>query len=486
MRVWEWVDMLRRLAIFTCQYNFAKCMRTAVCGLVVMLPLLLACAVRRRRAGRWADAGFYSWLLLFPAALTGMSRLFYQHFSYRLTEAINRLGATWVSGVYIAVMLALAGWWLCRRRILNRQVRALPCWRRPQDGRFGDRTGWLSCFRQVTAGNCLGLARWYLNRVRVYISEEEGSPFCGGVLRPYIVMPEAYLEPQRGVSPSQEGGKACQEDRKTAIRRRLRRRASVGGVASERRLTRQGEVLLCHELLHLKYGHILWLNLFVLLRIYWWANPLIYLCEKLLQQDMELACDEGSLYYTAAGEREYGRLLLTVAAGQASAKPVGAASFLRDRDYRSLRSRIERLRREGGQYSRRHRFLSWGCTLALTAGLLAVTMTSYPRYTRMPELVLYDEELQMICNNSPQLREAVQVVDGYLRIDARQMDVCLAELGVAGNYVYLGYDTIMKVPGAGGGGNVGMIAVGDYEDIFYLRAETWENDFLEFFLKYLL
>lgn len=31
-----------------------------------------------------------------------------------------------------------------------------------------------------------------------------------------------------------------------------------------------------------------------------------------------------------------------------------------------------------------------------------------------------------------------------------------------------------------------MIALEDYEDIFYLRAETWENDFMEFCLKYLL
>lgn len=31
-----------------------------------------------------------------------------------------------------------------------------------------------------------------------------------------------------------------------------------------------------------------------------------------------------------------------------------------------------------------------------------------------------------------------------------------------------------------------MIQPGNYEDIFYLRAETWENDLLEFCLKYLL
>ena len=106
--------------------------------------------------------------------------------------------------------------------------------------------------------------------------------------------------------------------------------------------------------------------------------------------------------------------------------------------------------------------------------------------SRLPDLTLYDENLCMVCNNSPQLRAAVQVVDGYLRIDGERMEECLKDLELQGEYVYLSYDIIMKVPGAGGGGNVGMIALEDYEDIFYLRAETWENDFMEFCLKYLL
>ncbi|MDE6517283.1 MAG: hypothetical protein K2L18_05490, partial [Acetatifactor sp.] len=253
-------------------------------------------------------------------------------------------------------------------------------------------------------------------------------------------------------------------------------------------LTEQGKVLLCHELLHLKSGHILWINLFALLRIYWWFNPLVYLCERLLQQDMEKACDEGCLYYTDASEREYGRMLLTMAAMQEPMRPVGVATFLKDRDYHVLKSRIGNLRGKCGRerYQSIHRAFGWGCAAMLALSVLAVGATSYPRYTRVKELFLYDEDLHLICMDSPELRAAVQVVDGYLRIDAERMDTCLAQLDIAGEYVYLSYDTIMKVPGAGGCGNVGMIALEDYDDIFYLRAETWENDLMEFCLKYLL
>lgn len=465
MRTWVVMDALRRFGIFICQYGFIKCIKTVICGLAVMLPLLLLHECRRRRGSGWPELSFYSWLLLLPMALTGMSRLFFQRHTFRLTNVISELGASWVSGAYFAVMLTLAGWWLLGKHMLCRQVRRMYCWRSPQE-KYGEaEENWSCCVQRVTGGDCRRLTKWYLNRIRVYISEEHASPFCGGVLCPYIVMPDIFLE-----LPGAEGGFPGEG-------------TSCHG---RRGLTRQGRVLLCHELLHLRSGHILWLNLFAMLRIYWWINPLIYLCENLLQQDMERACDEGCLYYTGVSEREYGRLLLTVAAGQTQASPVGAASFLKNRDYASLKLRIGSLRGERERYRAVHRALSRGCAVMLAAGVLAVGITSYPRYTQMHDMCLFDENLNLVCRDSPQLRAAVQVVDGYLQIDPGQMDACLEELGIEGDYVYLCYDTIMKVPGVGGGGNTGRIALADYEDIFYLRAQVWENDFMEFCLKYLL
>jgi len=447
-------------------------MRTAVCGLLVMLPLLAWQSCRQRKSGRTADLGFYSWFLLFPAALTGMSKLFYQRWSVKLQNGISMLGHTWISGAYFAVMLALAGWWLVRKGIFSRNIRKLYCWYSLREIPHKGTEGWRDCVRRVTGQDHWKTARWYLERVRVYISNDGISPFCGGIFRPYIVMPALYLEPEgneQADCAEQNGreGQFCYRDW---------------------RLTERGKVLLCHELLHLKSGHILWINLFALLRIYWWFNPLVYLCERLLWQDMEKACDEGCLYYTDVSEREYGRMLLAMAAGQETMRPAGAATFLKDRDYRSLKSRIGNLKGKCGRerYPGIHKRLGRGCAVVLALGVLAVGATSYPRYTRLPELILYDENLRMVCSDAPQLRAAVQVVEGYLRIDGERMDYFLKDLGIEGEYVYLSYDTIMKVPGVGGGGNVGMIALADYEDIFYLRAETWENDFMEFCLKYLL
>lgn len=474
------MDALMRFGEFACQYGFCKCMKTAVCGMVIM-PVLLLWQGFRRKDGRCSDIGFYSWLFLLPAALMSRNKLFFQRWMIWLTAVINGTGATWVSGAYFTVMLILTGGWIGRKLLLNRRVRRLPRWQSPErdvlrsglsrhapkKGIPGVEEDMQSCIRQVTAGDRWKLAEWYLGRTRVYITDDSGSPFCGGIFRPYIVMPIQELEPEEEV---------------------MDREKKDPTAFSHWQLTGQGRILFCHELLHLKCGHVLWLNLFALLRLYWWANPLVYLCEKMLQQDMEQACDEGCLYYTGVGEKAYGKLLLSVAAGQMQGRLAGTASFLRNRDYDFLKKRICSLRGKGEQthYRKLHRRIGGICAAALTVIILAVGMTSYPRYTRLPDLLLYGEDLQLLCNDTPELRAAVQVVDGYLQIDEERMDACLAPLEISGSHVYLSYDTIMKVPGAGGCGNTGMIALDDYSDIFYLSADTWENRLMEFCLKYLI
>lgn len=92
MRIHEWLDLFWRFGTFCCQYGFSKCMRTATCGLLVMLPLLAWHCCRRGKNGRSGDLGFYSWLLLFPAALTGMSRLFYQRWSIETAKRLQCSG----------------------------------------------------------------------------------------------------------------------------------------------------------------------------------------------------------------------------------------------------------------------------------------------------------------------------------------------------------------------------------------------------------
>ena len=170
MRLWELLELLGKFVVFVCKYGFSKCMRTAVCGLAVMLLLLTWHCWRKRRTGRSADLGFYSWLLLFPAAFTGMSRIFFQRWSIGLQSRIHILGDTWVSGGYFVILLALLGWWLAGKHVLSKRVCKLYCWYAPKMSSHRGTEDWQHCIRRVTDGDRRGLARWYLKRARVYIS----------------------------------------------------------------------------------------------------------------------------------------------------------------------------------------------------------------------------------------------------------------------------------------------------------------------------
>ena len=187
MRVWELLELLGKFVVFVCKYGFSKCMRPAVCGLAVMLLLLTWHCWRKRRAGRSADLGFYSWLLLFPAAFTGMSRIFFQRWSIGLQGGIHILGDTWVSGGYFVILLALLGWWLAGKHVLSKRVCKLYCWYAPKMSSHRGTQDWQHCIRRVTDGDRRGLARWYLKRARVYFRPGDQS-----LLRRYL--PALYCD----------------------------------------------------------------------------------------------------------------------------------------------------------------------------------------------------------------------------------------------------------------------------------------------------
>lgn len=69
---------------------------------------------------------------------------------------------------------------------------------------------------------------------------------------------------------------------------------------------------LLHELIHLRRRDI-WLKALCLwVRCLYWFNPLTHLMARLLERDMELACDEGVLACLPEGEYgAYGRTILT-------------------------------------------------------------------------------------------------------------------------------------------------------------------------------
>lgn len=431
----DWVRLFGGAVDFASVYWLQKCIRTMVCGMA-LLPVILL--VRYINRGRNSHVNFYSTLLLLPMAFMGMSKLYFLTDWVYITAYINKFVRPIYGKVYFGIVFLLLGRFLVKEMRLKRSVGRLSL--------QGENRAWNRAVNTVTNGNPAGLIGRYLSRVRVYVTQEEISPYSAGFVHPFVVIP-------------------C----------RLKMEWKE----------EQLYTVFCHELIHIRAGHILWMRLFDLLCIYWWINPLVYLCRRMLREDMELVCDGTCIYEMGIGRTLYGGLLLHMVELLQGARREGTLSFFRQNDYRELKGRILCLNRtctrKHFRQNRRCISLVFGVGLALGCGVILAT--SYPRYTRMEEISLYAEDLRLLSYDSPELRDAVIVVDGKLKIDGEKFREVLAEQQVEDEYVYVAFDTIMKVPGCGGCGNAGMISTQDVNDIFYLNSYTLENRVMEFILK---
>lgn len=425
---------------FAAGYGMIKCLNTMLAGTVGMC-LLLGIRHFRKNDGRALDL----LLLILPVAFSAKNRLFYQGWMLWVSSEMYRYVLPIYGKLYFAVCVVLLFRMLLRQKRAGRYVRELPCWEEAGERR--------AVIEAITGRDLMPFGRRYLQRVKIYVTEREVSPFSGGILHPYVVMPRSML---REWTVQQRG------------------------------------LVLSHEFLHIRQGHILWLTMFELLKIYWWINPLVYLYVRKLRSDMEMSCDERCVVYAGTTPARYGSVMLRalemLQGGSCRKGAEGVTSFVRRDDYGDMRRRLEGLAKLKPDKESRKGYRSRAVRFGLCFLLLCVLQgaSSYPLYTRMKELVLYDEELNLLDYDSEELRNAACVRDGRLYLDGERFAELIAGRGIEGDYVYLSFDTIMKVPGCGGGGNVGMISLTDYDDIFYLAKECPENHIMVFLLKYFI
>lgn len=159
------------------------------------------------------------------------------------------------------------------------------------------------------------------------ISDASGVPMSFGILRPAIYVPASF---------------------------------QGNGIMDEK----EKDMILHHEATHLRRRDPLWkLISFVALAIHWW-NPLVWICLKLFDRDMEMACDEGVLEQIGQERRgDYAKALLHFAEKRSGLSM--AAAFGES----NAESRIK----ETLSYKKRPVWLSimLSCLVLLLAGCLA-------------------------------------------------------------------------------------------------------------------
>ena len=458
------INMLK----FTSSYITIKALLSVMFATAIMGMIVLVRLINNRRI---KAVDYYSTLLVIPMLFTGMSRLFYMIFNfykapdYEMSRLLAKVYSfvfwaadTWFGWIYAGVMFILFVRYTVRHIIHKRHVKSF------ERAGAGYTLMILRAVDEVSGGK---ISKHRLEKVRVYVAKENISPYSGGVLRPYVVMPERSI-------------------------------AEVND--------REYFIMLCHELMHIRKWHILWLIMYDLACIWWWLDPFIYLFREIYRDDMEMVCDENCISSMGFDAKEYARTIFNMLVSmQRQNHTIQGINFISDRN--SQRRRVEAI----AGYSRNKAGLSRALATVMIGVFvilsMAVCILSYPRYTDMTEIALYDisevhrdvsdrDDKGLLNRKEPEMnvktleydteriRRAVEVQNDSIKIRDRELfNRILDEHGIDNDYVYVSFGGYMKIPGIGGGGNTGMVNTKDYDDIFYLADDSVSNDIMEFLLK---
>lgn len=437
---------------FMSGYCLIKIIKTTVIASPFMLFVLFACMANR---GRYAYANIGLLALVPVLCFTAYSRLFLSgrllYLSYWLIGAVKP-----VHGVcYIGIMGLLA------MVQVFRYIRWRKCKRGfdlCEDGKVFD------LFHALIADPAIGRSRRTkrrLDRCSVYVTSQISSPVSGGLFRPYIILPRNVVETWK---------------------------------ESDLR------IVLNHELLHISSGHIWLLFFYNIMKLYWWINPLVYLCDRQLRINMEYTCDVGSTIINEADACMYGQLMLKMVRSVRGGKRpyVFRANMVQfaNQEYRELKNRIIRIGKNAElsdasdaarkeRYCRRHRCAVAGILCAVVVMFALVCATSYPRYWVDEEICLLDADLEIVAADIRTEGFDVSTEGGCLKLDSQCLAALAERYDLEGEYIFFSYDTVMKAPGAGGLGQVAAVSLKD-GSICYLARNNAADRIQRFLFRFLI
>lgn len=437
---------------FVIIYSWVKCAKTMLVASVLMILVLGVCGAR---TDRHAPVNTICLLLVPLMCLTGGSKLF---FTGEIVYIHNFLFDVpyLLCVVYFGIALILLALYLGKEYLLRYRVRKLPVWRGKENYR--------DFLREVMGEKNLSIiGKWYLSRIKVYVTEQNTSPFSGGLIHPYIVLPWEIAE------------EWSEEERK---------------------------VVFSHELFHILSGHIWMLTIYQLLKIYWWVNPLIYLCDKELKRNQEYLCDTKSVLENEVDSHHYGMILLKIAhlqnTGDKTLELNENVATFSGNHFQDLKRRIMKLgknkllkRVRENHISETHmrrmeKWYRWMGAVVVFAVCILIRMTSYPHFTKIQEVTLYDQNYQLLVWDLRELDLDLQVQGAEISYNPDKMKEILEEYQVDVDYILLAYGSIMKEPGIGGNGQVALIYTDELDEVYYLSKDCWQNKLSAFVLKYLI
>lgn len=425
-----------KFGMFLLLYSLMKVVRVMTAATVWMAAALLVCQTGGFRTWRW-NLGM---LILVPAAcFTGYSEIFFTGGCFRFTNWMQATVTEEMAVFYFAIACLLAARALYLHVRLRRRISDM---QRLSPAEYSD-----AVRESLRLPGKSG-------PINVYLTKESCSPFAGGILRPYIVVPQMLKN-----SLSQE----------------------------------EFAAVLYHEALHIRQGHILLLTVYAWLKICWWVHPLIYILDAKLRENLEYSSDEGSVLLGSLSVYEYAGLILkTVRFRQQKVLVQTGITTFSEQCFAALKKRLERLgqvKKDSSalrSYQKKKQVFAAVTAAAFLIGMAVILATSLPRYTRLEKISAYDEKLHPLTFDLEQEGFQAQIIDGKIQISPQELSRFSETYDLHGEYVIFSYDTIMKVPGIGGLGQAAMVRTTDASDVFLLGRMEWMDQLKLFILKYLV
>lgn len=439
-------------------YSLTKVLRSMLAGTVFMTAAWLVCQMGGYRTQR------LNLLLLSMVPLAGLmsySKIFFCGKLLQLTTRMYGLLAKELAVMYFGIAAALFIRFLHMHACLRQRIKCMDqikpeeypeCMTRIKPA---ESTKCMTQTKPAEYPNDLK-RKIFGTKIRIYLAQDDSGlgPLAGGILNPYIVIPKALKE-------------SLSEEEFTAV--------------------------LCHEALHIRLGHVLVLNIYALLKIIWWVHPLVYLCDWKLRENIEYSSDEGSVMLSTLSAYSYGSVMLKTLRMEGRRKFMceGTTAFCGD-GFAVLKKRLQRLgtvvKDEGAlqRFQKKKRIGTALTAAAVVLGLLAVLATSYPRYTKIEEISVFDERMNALTFDLAAEGIKADVTDGEFYISEGEFAKLTAKYGLDGSFVVFSYDTIMKVPGAGGLGQAAMVNLKNPQDVCLLGRQQLVDRLKVFMLKYFI
>lgn len=303
--------------------------------------------------------------------------------------------------------------------------------------------------RRVLKREVQSLERMQFHEYEIAVNELAVSPFTTGLIHPVIVVPEVMLN-----SMSDE----------------------------------ELEMILLHERIHIRLGHLWCFWLWDILRILLWANPLLHVCSRWFRADLEDICDRVTMQTGHQTAYAYGSLLLKsiqMLKGEKKGLEYFAA-FAGERQYINMKQRMERVV-AFKPYNRSRAFaFAIGCSGLFIVAFTSIIHISYPRYTNYNTVQIYNRTgNQILAADCEALREAIQIGDKAVYIDRKKLDRILKEQNVNEEMFLVYWGGFSKIPGVGGGGNGIFVDYTEQEGNLVVPYVDNDRDFITWLFKYL-